>query len=260
MKRKPAGNLGLVCDALKEMMSRLRSWSKENFEHVTNEIEKLRTELADLQLVDADRTVIKKKMFQLDELLYHKEMLWLQRSRIMWLKDGERNTSYLHRRAAWRVRRNYIQRLWRMDGTWRNVPSDMEHMATLYFKEVYTKDPTLTPEVVLECITPKVTNGMNDALCAPFSEQEVSDALFQIGPLKVPGSDRFPARLYQRNWAVLKCEIIAAVLEFFESGIMLEGVNDTAIVLIPKVPHPKDLKDFRPIILCNVIYSFRSRI
>ena len=69
----------------------------------------------------------------------------------------------------------------------------MERMATSYFKEVYTNDPTLTPKVVLECVTSKVTRGMNDVLCAPFSEPEVSDALFQIGPLKAPGTDGFPA-------------------------------------------------------------------
>lgn len=68
----------------------------------------------------------------------------------------------------------------------------------------------------------------------------MSDALFQIGPLKAPGTDGFPARFYQRNWAALRSDIIAAVLEFFRTGIMLHGIKDTAIVLIPKVPHPKD--------------------
>lgn len=82
-------------------------------------------------------------MHQLDELLYREEMLWLQRSRITWLKEGERNTVYLHRQAVWRACRNYIQRLRRLDGSWSTTPSDMELMATLYFKEVYTKDPTL---------------------------------------------------------------------------------------------------------------------
>uniref|UniRef100_A0A8I6XMN5 Reverse transcriptase domain-containing protein n=1 Tax=Hordeum vulgare subsp. vulgare TaxID=112509 RepID=A0A8I6XMN5_HORVV len=39
---------------------------------------------------------------------------------------------------------------------------------------------------------------------------------------------------------------------------MPDGVNDTAIVLIPKVPHPKELKDFSPISLCNVVYKIVS--
>ena len=92
----------------------------------------------------------------------------------------------------------------------------MERMASSYFQEVFTKDPTLTPMEVLEGITPKVTQVMNDLLCAPFSEEEVSNALFQIGPIKAPGTDGLPARFFQRNWAVLKTENKAAVLDFFQ--------------------------------------------
>jgi hypothetical protein len=75
---------------------------------------------------------------------------------------------------------------------------------------------------------------MNDKLCAPFTEKEISDALFQIGPLKAPGPDGFPARFLQRNWDLLKEEVVHAVQVFFATGIMPEEVNDTAIVLIPK--------------------------
>src|SRR4051812_6490910 len=54
--------------------------------------------------------------------------------------------------AVWRARRNHIQRLRRADETWCSAPSDMELMATSYFKEVFTKDPTLSSESVLENI------------------------------------------------------------------------------------------------------------
>jgi len=48
------------------------------------------------------------------------------------------------------------------------------------------------------------------------------------------------------------------VQNFFEDDILPSGINDTAIVLIPKGPSLEELKDFRPISLCNVIYKIRS--
>lgn len=100
---------------------------------------------------------------------------------------------------------------------------------------------------------------MNVALCKDFTEDEISDVLFQIGPLKVPGPDGFPARFYRRNWAHIKADVVNAMKELFQSGHMPEGINETSIVLIPTVNQPVDLKDFRPISLCNVIYKIVSK-
>jgi hypothetical protein len=58
---------------------------------------------------------------------------------------------------------------------------------------------------------------------------------------------------------LLKEDVIKAVLEFFDTGQMPDGVNDTCIVLIPKVPYQESLNDFRPISLCNVSYKIVSK-
>jgi hypothetical protein len=49
-----------------------------------------------------------------------------------------------------------------------------------------------------------ITDEMNWELTKPYSAEEVSDALFQIGPLKAPGPDGFPARFFQRNCSVIQ--------------------------------------------------------
>jgi hypothetical protein len=46
---------------------------------------------------------------------------------------------------------------------------------------------------MLERITPK----MNQSLCMTFSDEEISDAFFQMGPLKAPGPDGFLARFFR---------------------------------------------------------------
>jgi hypothetical protein len=42
---------------------------------------------------------------------------------------------------------------------------------------------------------------------------------------------------------------------FFCDGVPPEGINDTAIVLIPKGNNPEELKEFRSISMCIVIYK-----
>jgi hypothetical protein len=80
-----------------------------------------------------------------------------------------------------------------------------------------------------------------------------------MGPLKAPGPDGFPARFYQRHWETLRGDVVQAVRSFFADGTMPPGINDTAIVLIPKGNSPVEFKDFRPISLCNVIYKIISK-
>jgi hypothetical protein len=52
---------------------------------------------------------------------------------------------------------------------------------------------------------------------------------------------------------------VGAVQKFFSNGVMPEEVNETAIVLIPKKDNPEEIKDFRPISLCNVVFKVVSK-
>jgi len=47
---------------------------------------------------------------------------------------------------------------------------------------------------------------------------------------------------------------------FFNTGILDEKINVTNIALIPKVPNPVCVTDFRPISLCSVLYMLISKV
>jgi hypothetical protein len=57
----------------------------------------------------------------------------------------------------------------------------------------------------------------------------------------------------------MRDDVVAAVQKFFTDGVMPEEVNDIAIVLIPKKDNPEEVKDFRPISLCNVVFKVVSK-
>ena len=53
---------------------------------------------------------------------------------------------------------------------------------------------------------------------------------------------------------LIKRELCAAVKEFSKGKVILEGFNNTILVLIPKSKAPDYLSQFRPMSLCNVLY------
>jgi hypothetical protein len=61
----------------------------------------------------------------MNELLYREEMMWMQRSRIDWLREGERNTKLFNRKAVWRAMKNNTKQTIDNDGM---VHTDQQQM------------------------------------------------------------------------------------------------------------------------------------
>jgi hypothetical protein len=171
-------DLADIMKGLDGVMSTLQSWSRKKFGNILRELSTARKKLESLKLANADHREIHRASDHMQELLYKEEMLWLQRSRIAWLKEGDRNTRFFHQKAVWRARRNKIKKLRDDEGQWNDVPSTMERMASSYFKELFTRDPSLQANELINLMQEKVTMQMNEDLCKDFTDDEISDALF----------------------------------------------------------------------------------
>jgi hypothetical protein len=61
---------------------------------------------------------------------------------------------------------------------------------------MYQADLGVHPQELLQLVNPHITDDMNEALCKDFTDKEIGDTLFQIGPLKSSGPDGFLAHLF----------------------------------------------------------------
>ena len=54
---------------------------------------------------------LRKGRKELDELLISEEIMWRQRSRVQWMRGGDKNTEFFHSRASTTKKKNRISKL-----------------------------------------------------------------------------------------------------------------------------------------------------
>ncbi|KAH1063508.1 hypothetical protein J1N35_028495 [Gossypium stocksii] len=84
--------------------------------------------------------------------------------------------------------------------------------------------------------------------------------MFDMAPLKAPGSDGFHALFFQKHWNTIGEAVCEWVRKVFEGNPIDSELNNTLIVLILKVQNPKTFAQFRPISLCSVLYKLIMKV
>ncbi len=203
---------------------------------------------------------IRKLKSEVNFLLEKEERLWRQRSQVIWLSKGDRNTRFFHGCAYQRQRRNKILGLKDEDGVWREDKAKVAGLIMQHFDNIFR---TSLPENIEEAVAhvPNlISQEVNDTLTSEFTAREVELALKQMAPLKASGPNGMPLLFFQKYWKVVSPEVTQGVLSCLNSGHILNVINHTFITLIPKVKTPEKITEFRPISLCNVIYKLISKV
>lgn len=89
-------------------------------------------------------------------------------------------------------------------------------------------------------------------LSLPVEAEEMKRTMFSLNSNKLnsnkaPGPDGYSAHFFKSAWEIVSQDVIEAIKSFFASGKLLREVNSTIIVLVPKVPNPTVMGDFRPL-------------
>lgn len=114
------------------------------------------------------------------------EQYWALRSRIQWLKGGDKNTHFFHASTIQRRQRNRITMLQLDDQQWIRDPPILQDMMASFFSRLYTTYGYRNYEPLLDQCNQIVTREMNDQLTTSLTMDEVRQATFQMGSTKSP--------------------------------------------------------------------------
>ena len=162
---------------------------------------------------------------KLDQATFHvdlekaallEEISWRQKSKVLFLKEGDSNTRFFHRMANSNRRNNCIENLM-IDGA---MPTNQDRIVDhveQFFMNLYFELQVQRPfSDILDF--PRIFGDNVDWLEKPFEESEVLEVIKEFNGDKSPGPDGFSMAFFQVCWGILKSDIMAVFHHFHTTG------------------------------------------
>jgi len=79
-----------------------------------------------------------------------------------------------------------------------------------------------------------ITDEIHQDICGLPLEQEIFEALLNIGAIKAPGPNGFTALFYQTYWSIVKEMVLNCVWDFFSKTSFAKGAEQYFYCSYPK--------------------------
>ena len=122
---------------------------------------------------------------EINILLEREARVWSQRSRTLWLTNGDNNTKFFHCRATKRHKKNKIRGIMDENNTWRVESEEINLVLVNYYRELFSTSRPNPQWPQLEHIPSMITEEMNSALTDIFPSKR---SLETDGTSQSPGS------------------------------------------------------------------------
>lgn len=134
------GGMPRVMEKIRHCENQLKLWNRESFRTVRKRIKEAEANLYEITQADPlfpRPTKHKEARGAVNKWLEREEKMWSQRSKIMWLREGDRNTRYFHNMATVRHKKNFIGQIQDEGGCWHNG-GDRDMVIIDYFEKLFT--------------------------------------------------------------------------------------------------------------------------
>ncbi|WZZ31888.1 hypothetical protein YC2023_015289 [Brassica napus] len=133
-------------------------------------------------------------------------------------------------------------------------------IAVQYFSNLFRYSSPASVAELLEGFRPVVTDGMNQNLIRPVSDNEIKIVVKAIKSDSSPRADGMIGKFFQHYWSITGEQVSKEVKEFFAGGDISPDWNYIQLCLLPKKTNPHLMTALRPISLCSVVYKIISNV
>ena len=254
----------ILANKLQALKIDLKQWNEEVFGNVLIKKNVLLNELQVLEfmeehrvLIDAEKGNMARVRNEIEQNLLLEEISLRQKSRILWLKEGDKNSKFFYHMANSHRRFNTIGTL-HVAGVPTSDQGIIQDHIVNFYKSLFTESGVRWP--LLDGLHFNFLDEEEAAwLERPFGEEEVFNVVMAFNGDKALGLDGFPMSFFQHCWHILKLDIMAVAHEFHTHNQFEKSLNAMFIALIPKKAEALELKDFRPISLMGSIYKIIAK-
>ncbi|KAK4607051.1 hypothetical protein RGQ29_001035 [Quercus rubra] len=232
-----------LANKLKMLKLDLKRWNVEEFGNIGLRVQNLWKNLKVLEVLEEVRALT---------------ICRRQKSRALFLKEGDRNTKFFHRIANSHRRSNTIDRLM-VVGELSTDQGIIEGCITQFFRQLYSEKVVHRPildEVAFSSISEEDATWLD----RPFDEDEVFGVVNEFKGDKAPGPDGFSMAFFQSCWSIVKSEVVHVFHVFHAHAVFEKSLNATFLALIPKKFDAVDIQDFRPISLVGGMYKIIAKV
>lgn len=163
------------------------------------------------------------------------------RSRAQWIEEGEKPTRFFFRLENKRAAKNSFDSPFDVDGVKKTSQTDIENILTAFYKDLFTKDPTIDMQIqttIIDDLELSLTDHDRDACEGVLTTDELFIALKCLQTGKAPGSDGLPTEFYLAFWDDLGDSLCLVLNERFRLGVLTDSQQESLLRLI----HKKDDK------------------
>ncbi|KAG5575491.1 hypothetical protein H5410_055625 [Solanum commersonii] len=138
---------------LRALKAKLKEWSKTRQGNLSQQKQLVLNQLAEFEMIQDQRILEEEEIAsklaltaEFEEVAKKEETAWRQRSRAVWLKQGDRNTSFFHKTANAHRRVNTIDKI-KVRDELLTEPAEIQKEITEYYEKLYAETEDWRPDL-----------------------------------------------------------------------------------------------------------------